>query len=98
MGVNVQGDLHGGMPGQVLHRLDIRSGQDQLRDIGMTQHVRGRVEIERHGDVMLRDLLSDAQHPPDLLTVLPDGRLMFLSGRDRIPELPEGLLAADLPV
>ena len=59
VGVEVQRDLDVCVAGEVLHRLDIRAGEDQLGDVSVAQHVRSGVEVKCNDSIVVRNPLSD---------------------------------------
>ena len=53
MRVNVKRDLRLGVPGQILHHLDVCAGQDQVGDVCVPEDVRRDVKVDRDPHCLL---------------------------------------------
>ena len=85
MRVDVQCKLHGGMAGKVLHRLDGRTCEYQLRDICMPELVRRHMEVKRDIDLVVADLIAELQLGHDLFAIYGLLHRAAASDTDHIP-------------
>ena len=79
--------------GEVLHRLDICAGQDQLGNVCMTQQVPRYMEVKGDLDIPIRNIIPDLQIFRDRLSIvfiILVGHGVNLAHGDGLPFVPEG--------
>ena len=81
------------MTGEILRRLDICAGQNQLGNVCMTQQVPRYMEVKGNLDIPIRDIVPDFQIFCDRLSIvliILVGHGVNLAHGDGLPFVPEG--------